>query len=240
MEKRGLVEGQERSPAYSRLDHPAEPAVERYRDLWPLYRDFSSAVKFVIEEELATRGIRVHSVEARAKTVESFAEKAMLLFERFAREAEIPDPLREMTDMAGVRIITFFPKTISEVERVIQSEFIVLEKDDKHERLQERSRFGYQSVHYLIKLKANRTDLGEYCRYKDLIAKVQVRTILQHAWAEIEHDIQYKSLKSMPRWVRRRFTALASMLEIADREFQAIHHEDARLKVKKGKDAETT
>jgi putative GTP pyrophosphokinase len=70
--------------------------------------------------------------------------------------------------------------------------------------------------------------------------EIQVRTILQHAWAEIEHDIQYKSSTAIPEEIRRRFMALAGMLEIADREFQAIQGADkeiidtAREKVARG------
>ena len=55
--------------------------------------------------------------------------------------------------------------------------------------------------------------------------------MLQHAWAEIEHDIQYKSVATIPSGVRRRFMALAGMLEIADREFQAVQKEDENLRV---------
>lgn len=57
-----------------------------------------------------------------------------------------------------------------------------------------------------------------------------MRTILQHAWAEIEHDIQYKSVETIPSLIRRRFMSLAGLLEIADREFQAIQNEDEQLR----------
>ena len=63
-----------------------------------------------------------------------------------------------------------------------------------------------------------------------LVAEVQVRTILQHAWAEIEHDIQYKTSITTPDTIRRKFMSLAGLLEIADREFQAIQDEDKELK----------
>lgn len=62
------------------------------------------------------------------------------------------------------------------------------------------------------------------------MAEIQVRTILQHAWAEIEHDIQYKSVETIPSSIRRRFMAVAGLLEIADREFQTIQDEDERLR----------
>ena len=63
-----------------------------------------------------------------------------------------------------------------------------------------------------------------------MVAEIQVRTVLQHAWAEIEHDVQYKSPITIPDSIKRRFMALAGLLEIADREFQAIQDEDERLK----------
>jgi len=72
------------------------------------------------------------------------------------------------------------------------------------------------------------------------VAEIQVRTVLQHAWAEIEHDIQYKSTITIPTEIRRRFVALAGMLEIADREFQGIQdsdlefREEARKSVQRG------
>lgn len=209
---------------------PGHSAIETYRELRPLYVDFSETLKMILEEELARRAIGVHSVEARAKSIESFDNKVATLYDGGKRNASPPDPFKEITDMAGIRVITFFPKTISDVDRLIQDEFIITEKDDKLEILRGKCSFGYQSIHYLIKLKPNRTSLGEYGKYKDLMAEVQVRTILQHAWAEIEHDIQYKSLRSMPPEIRRRFMALSGLLEMADREFQAIHDEDERLR----------
>jgi hypothetical protein len=71
--------------------------------------------------------------------------------------------------------------------------------------------------------------LAEYESYRRAVAEVQVRTILQHAWAEIEHDIQYKSTIAIPEEIRRRFMALAGMLEVADREFQAIQGADKEI-----------
>ena len=101
---------------------------------------------------------------------------------------------------------------------------------DLRRALLQEERFGYQSEHYLVKLDSKRTALPEYSSHRGLIAEVQVRTILQHAWAEIEHDIQYKSSVTIPNTIRRRFMSLAGVLEIADREFQAIQDEDRKVK----------
>ena len=140
------------------------------------------------------------------------------------------DPLTEITDLGGVRIITFFPDAIATIDKIISDEFYVMERSDKGEKLQDEERFGYQSIHYLVNFSPKRTVLAEYARYAEIILELQVRTILQHAWAEIEHDIQYKSTSVIPREINRRFNALAGMLEIADREFQAVQDEDNRLR----------
>jgi hypothetical protein len=53
---------------------------------------------------------------------------------------------------------------------------------------------------------------------------VQIRTVLQHAWAEFEHDIRYKGTipdEHVPDFDRR-FTLAAGLLELADREFSTI------------------
>ena len=63
-----------------------------------------------------------------------------------------------------------------------------------------------------------------------MTCEIQVRTILQHVWAEIEHDIQYKSSSDIPKELKRKFQALAGLIEIADREFQSIQDMDDGLR----------
>jgi putative GTP pyrophosphokinase len=141
-----------------------------------------------------------------------------------------PDPLKEVTDLAGIRVITFFPRTVAQVDAVVSREFEIMEKSDKSAALVREGRFGYQSVHYLVRLSERRRSLPEYSRFSSHVVEIQVRTILQHAWAEIEHDIQYKSVAIIPDLIRRRFMSLAGMLEIADREFQGIQDDDEDLR----------
>jgi putative GTP pyrophosphokinase len=207
-----------------------EEAIKNYQKVRPLYEDFGEVIKSIVNESLKSLGIKVASLETRAKSIESFGKKTVEPSITDPTQPKYKSPLSEITDLTGVRIITFFPKTIGDIESVINSQFVVLEKSDKSEALRQEQRFGYQSVHYLVKLITNRITLPEYGRFKDLIAEIQVRTILQHAWAEIEHDIQYKSIQTIPLSIRRRFMALAGLLEIADREFQAVQDEDERLR----------
>lgn len=211
------------------FDFPAHrlEALDSYRKVRGLYEGLSNVIREVLRAAIP-RSYPIHSIEARAKDLDSFLKKAIKPLDDDPTHPRYPEPLKQITDLAGIRVITFFPRTLSAVNECVEAQFEVLEKMDKSEELIEAERFGYQSIHYLVKLKATRTVLPEYQRYQDLVAEIQLRTILQHAWAEMEHDIQYKSVAAIPAFIRRRFMSLAGMLEIADREFQTIQDEDER------------
>lgn len=206
-----------------------QDAISQYLRVRPYYEELSSVVGRVIEECLSKRGITVHSVQHRAKDPVSFGRKAATPSEKKPERPKYERPTEEITDLAGVRVITNVLQTISDVDDLLHHEFEIVERSDKGKTLLDEEKFGYRSVHYLVRLSNKRSNLAEYERYSAGIVEVQVRTILQHAWAEIEHDIQYKSSYSIPSEIRRRFMSLAGMLEVADREFEAIQNADREL-----------
>ncbi len=174
---------------------------------------------------------RSGSNESRAKDPESFARKASVPSEQDPAQPKYTEPLRQITDLAAVRVITFLLEDVDKVNAQVQEQFNVFEMINKSGLLVEQEKLGYHSVHYLVGFTPQRLAMPEYARHRDLVIEIQVRTILQHAWAEIEHDIQYKAIETIPAVVRRRFMALAGLLEIADREFQAVSDEDQRVRV---------
>jgi putative GTP pyrophosphokinase len=211
------------------LELHAQAAVSAYLRVQPFYENLADVIGRVLQECLKKRGIKVHSVQHRAKDPSSFGRKAAIPSDADPSLPKYGNPLKEITDLAGVRVITHFFGTLAEVDRLLSEEFDVVEKSNKGLELIEEERFGYQSIHYLVCIKPDRTRLAEYERFANAVVEVQIRTILQHAWAEIEHDIQYKSSKTIPSEIHRRFMALAGMLEMADREFQAIQDADKEL-----------
>lgn len=208
-----------------------QKAINDYLKTQPYWSNVAESVGRIIEQAIKTRKIQVHSVQFRSKDPVSFGRKASKPSDGDPNRPKYKNPLSEITDLSATRVITFFPRTINEIDVLLREEFEILEFADKSQDLLEEEKFGYQSIHYLVKLNAQRATLSEYSEFADAITEVQVRTILQHAWAEIEHDIQYKSSASIPRDIKRRFMALAGLLELADREFQAIQDEDAALNV---------
>ncbi|MRV75528.1 hypothetical protein GJ700_27800 [Duganella sp. FT92W] len=209
-----------------------QSTITSYLKVYNFWSELTIANKRIIEESIKKRSIQIHSVEGRAKSPTSLAKKAITPSDHDPSKPKYLQPLKEITDLSAVRIITFFPKTIELIDALLKEEFEILEFSDKSKNLLEDEKFGYQSVHYLVKLNSTRSGLSEYERFSGAITEIQVRTILQHAWAEIEHDIQYKSSTTIPTDIRRRFMALAGLLEIADREFQAIQDDDQELTIR--------
>ena len=122
-----------------------------------------------------------------------------------------------------MRVITYFTEDVDRVAEIIQGECDVDWENsvDKGEQL-DPDQFGYRSQHYVVSLTPERLDLTECAKFYPCVAEVQVRSVLQHAWAEIEHDLGYKSSYAVPAAIRRRFARLAGLLEIADTEFDQI------------------
>ncbi|MGW2541403.1 GTP pyrophosphokinase [Kitasatospora sp. NPDC001574] len=210
-------------------DHVAKSRLE-YEKNYELYKEFADAVKSALKACLENAGINIHSIDGRAKSIDGFAQKAGKPSQSDPDSPRYKNPLTEITDLAGVRVITFFLGTINLVEEIIRSEFDVRESEDKSKSFEKDEKIGYQSYHFLIRFTQSRISLPEYAKFSGLTAEIQVRTILQHAWAEIQHDIQYKPAYALPVEIKRRFVALAGLLEIADREFQALEKRDRKLR----------
>ncbi|SIO48804.1 GTP pyrophosphokinase [Paraburkholderia phenazinium] len=205
-------------------------ALGRYRDVHGLYSDLVETARGILKNALSGQAIKVQSIEGRAKSFESFADKAAKPSDTDPNKPKYPDPMSEITDLAGIRVIAFQPRAVDEICKLVRREFKVTEFQDKSEALISQGKFGYQSFHFLVTLNDARVRLPEYSRFKDIVFEIQTRTVLQHAWAEMEHDIQYKTEAVIPTNIRRRFIALAGMLEMADREFESLQEADQKLR----------
>ena len=193
--------------------------LKEYDSKVGLYSSFTSKMERLIKEILAERRIQVHSVSSRLKEKESLRKK-------LARPDSKYENLVDITDIAGIRIITYLYDDVDRVAKLIEREFIVDPENSIDRRATlDPDRFGYVSLHHVVSLRPERTKLTEYSRFSSLKAEIQTRSILQHAWAEIEHDLGYKSSIAVPKELRRRFARLAGLLELADAEFVAISNE---------------
>jgi putative GTP pyrophosphokinase len=159
-------------------------------------------------------GINYLTVTGRTKSVASFAAKAA---RAVAGSPAREDPLTGITDQVGVRVVAYLLSEVEAVAELLADQFTILDDRDMGRETASQGRFGYASRHLLVVPDEEDPDLRRP-------ASVQVRTVLQHAWAEFEHDIRYKG--TVPEEhapdLDRRFTLAAGLLELADREFSAI------------------
>jgi len=192
-----------------------EDLVSRYEFERETYDSFAQTLNNLLKRLLASEGIELHSVSHRCKTLSSLRGKI--------DKKGSYDELDQITDLAGIRLITHYEDDVDKVAQVIESEFLVDAENsiDKRKAL-DPDRFGYLSLHYVLSLKPDRASLREYSNFSKMKAEIQVRSILQHTWAEIEHDTGYKSDVEVPKHIRRRFSRLAGLLELADQEFIGI------------------
>lgn len=210
------------------IEDRAFEARQAYEKQRKLCADFARSVEDVLRGCLEAADIKVHEITSREKDPDSFERKAAKRKIDNPDEPKYSDPLSQITDKAAIRIITYLPSSVDSVCEIIEQEFTI--REHPNDRRKDPERLGYASVHYLISYDQSRSRLLDFRKYAGLVAEVQVRTILQHAWAEIEHDIQYKAVVELPSAVRRGFSALAGMIEVADQKFQEIANADRALR----------
>ncbi|MDH1168641.1 GTP pyrophosphokinase [Pantoea agglomerans] len=186
--------------------------IERYESNLNRYNSFSTMLESLLGSILLNNDVHPHSISSRVKKKESLTQK----IERKGSYEDIED----ITDVVGVRIITHYSDEVDIIAKIIEEEFDVDVDNsiDKRKSL-EPDKFGYLSLHYIVALSRNRRELAENRHYKSFKAEIQIRSILQHTWAEIEHDTGYKSSIEVPYHIRRQFSRLAGLLEIADEQF---------------------
>lgn len=201
--------------------------VEEFVRRRPVYDCFTLKVKQLLESLVKLQSIKIHIIEARTKTVESFRDKITRPEKNYDR------PLEQISDISGVRIILYYLDDLEKVETCLRANFSIIEKESQNkQKSYSPHEFGYMSYHFVLHLNSARSKLPEWKDYKGLKAEVQVRTVLQHSWAAISHALQYKREGDVPTELRRKLFRLAGLFELADEQFVELKvaHETLREK----------
>lgn len=199
----------------------AGAAIREYAEIQPQLRMATDQFVHLVTSILDEAGINYLTVTGRAKSVSSFAAKAARTVDG---RAVFTDPLREITDQIGIRVITYVHSDVQAVADLMEDQVVVHDDRDMGRETASEGRWGYASRHLLVGLDPAREGHDEFEVLRGRQAQIQVRTVLQHAWAEFEHDIRYKGTipdEYVPD-LDRRFTLAAGLLELADREFSTI------------------
>jgi len=192
--------------------------MDEYKTLQPIFKQLTEKCSSLLKELLEEKHIDYHAITFRTKDPKSFAKKM--------DNIKYSNPLKEITDLAGIRIIAYVEDDVSKICDVIRENFTIdltnsLNKGDDLGI----DKVGYRSIHFVCSISKARAQLPEYTKFADLKFELHVRTILQHSWAEIEHDKDYKFTWELPNEIKRRFKLAAGTLELIDREFNQLSRE---------------
>ena len=180
-----------------------------------------------LEKQIAEKLTSLSSyprVSGRVKTFESY-------FKKYIRHTRAKS--RKVGDLIGVRVVCPFLEDLAAVEDLIKKCFNVIETDRKGGDHTFRE-FGYESIHLMITLPEE--TIEKFGLPSDETAEIQIRTILQDAWAEVEHELIYKvEFTPFDGPLKRKLAAVNASLSLADIIFQEIRSYQQELNGELGK-----
>jgi len=169
---------------------------------------------------------RIDRISARAKSVARFIGKGA------KHEGGIPkyaDPLNQIQDQVGARIVTFYASDVEKVRLEIEKYFKYIES--KKIVPESESEFGYEGRHFILfvpeDLIDDKLDREESVEFFEL----QIKTLFQHAWSEAEHDLGYKPSGALTSDQKRRLAFTAAQAWGADQIFNELYRQTSATTV---------
>ena len=201
------------------LDVHAQDLMAQYESLLPVYTQMEQVIPERLKAIFDDAGIIVAAMEHRVKTESSLAGKLKLKGGKYK-------DIFDITDLVGIRVITFYIDDVDKVASIVERLFDVdWENSIDKRKAHEIDSFGYLSLHYICRIPESAYSNPEHPELNKIRFEVQMRTVLQHAWANMNHDTGYKSGVEIPKVYLRNLSRLAGMLELVDDEFSRIRRE---------------
>lgn len=183
----------------------------------------ASAIEEQLREYLAAEP-RIDRVSARAKSVDRFLEKADTLVDGKPKYSE---PLRQIQDQIGARVITFYRSDIERVADLVRKYYRPVESreivpDSEWE-------FGYFGTHFVLLVPTGLLDKSIDKTLVPEFFELQVKTLFQHAWSEANHDLGYKpGVVVLDSDAKRRLAFTSAQAWGADRVFDELYRERSK------------
>ena len=196
--------------------------VEEYSASRGSYEACLKYVENTVESIIKSQSINVHEIIGRVKTVESLQGKV---------KRKNYSNLAEITDLCGIRIITYFSDDVDKIAELISQEFEVdVENTIDKRKSEDPTKFGYVSLHYVVGLKEENTSPTLYGKFKNIklvaagagiaiILNTPMINTTKISVIKIKDDLGYKSKEDIPDQYRRQFSRLAGLIELADENF---------------------
>lgn len=190
--------------------------IEQFRDRYPVFEKMLSVVRGALEKSVKENRIYINALEGRIKEESSLVGK-------LERKGDKYSDLSDITDILGVRVITFYSDEVDKIAAFVDGLFnIDWENSIDKRKMHELNSFGYSSLHYICSIPKKLYYDLEHPEINEYKFEVQMRTALQHVWSVLDHDTGYKSGFEVPKEYLRNLNRLAGMLELADEQFSLI------------------
>jgi len=192
-----------------------EKQINRYKELRPIYENYSKVIMTIIEN-LVQGCSSEFIIQNRVKTISSFANKL------FNPNIKYRDPITEINDLCGVRIILPNVNELEAVNQAIREIFIVStsSSSDDSQQIEENQYPGQQQtsiIQLIPDLKLyERLNLEIPDNFYDLKAEIQIRTYISHGWAANQYKIFKQYEFEVPEPYGQELTRVRSLLSIED------------------------
>ena len=200
-------------------DQHCEMILDEYRKNLPLFERMQNLILKKIRTSLDENHVLIAALESRIKTEESLCGK-------LERKGYKYQSLSDVTDIVGVRIITFYNNEVdlisAHVEQLLDIDW---ENSIDKRKMLETDRFGYLSLHYICRIPETIYKDPDLPELNQIRFELQIRSLLQHAWANLYHDMGYKNVVEIPVAYLRDMSRLAGLLELGDEQLSRIRKE---------------
>jgi len=201
----------------------AKDQIDAFVEVRPRYETYATALENILRQAIKQYA-PLAIVQVRTKTIASFAGKIQ------RQRAQYRDPIHQFTDLCGARIITSTADEVRALCNFIETHFdIDWENSIDASQRYKPTEFGYRSVHYIVQCRPGvfspelPSELFPYpTNNYPMKAEIQVRTFLEHAWADFSHERTYKSAFTIPVKWQRELASLAAILEDVDLSFSRL------------------
>ena len=202
-----------------KLDMHCEMILDEYRATLPVFEKMKTVVTERLRVCLEENHIIVAGLESRIKTESSLMGKLEVKGRKY-------HDLDDITDILGVRIITYYSDEVDVISALVEKLFAIdWENSVDKRKMLEIDRFGYMSLHYVCRIPEGMYHDPAMPQLNHFRFELQMRSTLQHVWANMYHDMGYKSDVEIPMEYQRNMSRLAGMLELVDEQFSRIRKE---------------